>query len=123
MTRQARIHVGDKEGEATMLTEPEVQEKLAVLPGARVTEQAILARLAKVEFVTHGVTTLCVLTLDNGFRVIGDSTPASPENYRPDIGKHYAYKNGFQQLWKFFGFALLERAYQATRATAAPGPA
>lgn len=55
--------------------------------------------------------TVCVLTLDNGFTVIGKSAPASAENFDAEKGKTFAYEDCIRQLWPLMGFALRERLH------------
>lgn len=72
----------------------------------RVTEDYIKSCIADVSYLNDGQTTVCLLTLDNGFKVIGTSTPADPRNYDADVGQTYAYENAFKQLWPLLGFRL-----------------
>lgn len=51
-------------------------------------------------------TTVCHLTLTNGFSVIGMSAPASPENYDEQIGRDIARKNAREQIWQLEGYRL-----------------
>jgi Phage protein (N4 Gp49/phage Sf6 gene 66) family len=53
--------------------------------------------------------TVCVCVLENGFIIIGHSTPASPENFNADLGKELAYDQCIKQMWPLFGFALKEQ--------------
>lgn len=52
---------------------------------------------------------LCVLTMKNGFVVIGKSAPASPANFDPDLGKKFAYEDAVRQLWPLMGFSLRDQ--------------
>lgn len=89
----------------------ELTEKLASLPAPRVTEDLIKSRIQHERYLRDDTSTICVLVLDNGFKVFGHSTPASPENFREDIGRHYAYEDAFKQLWRYLGFLLVEIEY------------
>lgn len=53
--------------------------------------------------------TICVLTMRNGFVVIGKSAPASPENFDPEKGKTFAFEDAIKQLWPLEGYALREQ--------------
>lgn len=53
--------------------------------------------------------TICVLTMTNGFAVVGKSAPADPENFNADLGKKFAYEDAMRQLWPLEGYALRER--------------
>lgn len=53
--------------------------------------------------------TICILTMSNGFTVIGKSAPASPENFDAEKGKQFAFEDAIKQLWPLEGYALRER--------------
>lgn len=88
-------------------SEADVREWLdANATAPRVTESAVNAAIDREDYLTHGVTTICVLTLTNGYKVIGHSTPASEENFNPDVGRFYARENAKRQIWPLLGFAI-----------------
>lgn len=53
--------------------------------------------------------TICIITMQNGFTLIGKSAPASPENFDPEKGKRFAYEDAIKQLWPLEGYALREK--------------
>lgn len=53
--------------------------------------------------------TFCVLILDNGFTVTGESACASPENFDAEIGRKIARANAVDKVWPLMGYALKER--------------
>lgn len=53
--------------------------------------------------------TLCVLTIANGFTVVGRSAPASPENFDKAKGRTFAKEDAMRQLWPLMGYALREK--------------
>ncbi len=53
-----------------------------------------------------GRTTICQLTLDNGFTVIGESACVSAENFDAAIGNKYAREAAVSKVWQFLGFRL-----------------
>ena len=55
--------------------------------------------------------TFCILTLENGFTVTGESACASPENYDADIGKEIAYANAREKIWVLEGYLLKQHLY------------
>ena len=57
--------------------------------------------------------TFCVLVLENGFTVTGESACASPENFDPGIGKKIAKDNAIQKVWALEGYLLKEQLYQS----------
>ena len=53
-----------------------------------------------------GRLTFCVLILDNGFTVTGESACASPENFDAEIGRKIARQNAVQKIWPLMGYEL-----------------
>lgn len=87
----------------------EVDAVVASKTAPRVTLDSITARIVAVDYLAHGTTTIAVLVLDNGFKFIGTSTPASDLNFDGEVGKRYAYDNAFKQIWTHEGYLLRER--------------
>ena len=56
--------------------------------------------------------TFCVLVLENGFTVTGESACASPENFDAEIGRKIAYENARNKIWMLEGYLLKEKLYQ-----------
>lgn len=57
--------------------------------------------------------TFCVLTLNNGFTVTGESACASPENFDAEIGRKVARQNAISKIWPLMGYALKQRLHDA----------
>ena len=53
--------------------------------------------------------TFCVLAMNNGFTVTGESACASPENFDPEIGRKIARQNAISKVWPLMGYALKDR--------------
>ena len=53
--------------------------------------------------------TFCVIILQNGFTVTGESACASPENFDAEIGRKVARQNAVQKIWPLMGYELKER--------------
>jgi hypothetical protein len=86
--------------------EKEIQSKGLNAP--RLTPDKIDGQIAKeAYYVFPGSTmTVCMLTLRNGFSVIGESAAASPENFDEAIGKKISRDNARNKIWAFEGYAL-----------------
>lgn len=86
--------------------EEEIQSKSLNAP--RVTPARIDEVIASEYFhVPPGTTlTLCVLTLQNGFTVTGESACASPANFDAELGKRIARDNAKAKIWALEGYAL-----------------
>lgn len=50
--------------------------------------------------------TFCVLVLENGFTVTGESACASPENFDAEIGRKIARQNAVAKVWPLMGYEL-----------------
>lgn len=53
--------------------------------------------------------TFCVLVLDNGFTVTGESACASPENFNSQIGQKIARQKAEEKIWPLLGFRLRDK--------------
>ena len=53
--------------------------------------------------------TFCVLTLENGFTVTGESACASPENFDAEIGRKIARQNAVNKIWLLEGYLLKQK--------------
>lgn len=60
--------------------------------------------------------TFCVLVLQNGFTVTGESACASPENFNAELGRKIAKQNAVAKMWPLLGYALKERLSQQATA-------
>jgi hypothetical protein len=99
--------------------------------GPRVTPEAIEANIASEHYFTAGdgvmgsiehpapeaieypealnLLTICVLVLQNGFTVTGESACADPRNFDAEIGKRVARQNAINKIWPLMGFELRTR--------------
>lgn len=85
----------------------------AVATAPRVRLKDIEDAIGAKEFHTHQkILTICIVTLKNGFFVVGSSAPASPANFDAELGKKFAYEDCIRQIWRLMGFALKDRLWQ-----------
>lgn len=86
---------------------------MADLPD-RVTLDMIESRIAKEQFLAcpESTLTICVLTLDNGFTVSGESACVDPANFDAMLGRKYAREQAVEKLWPLLGFALSEKHFE-----------
>lgn len=80
----------------------------------RVTKDQITAKITKVEYhrIPGTTLTLCVLTMENGFTVTGESACADPANFNKEIGESIAYDEAFEKLWALEGYLLKEKMHR-----------
>lgn len=57
--------------------------------------------------------TLCIITFKNGFTQVGQSAPASPENFDFDRGKQFAFENAMRQAQERAGWGLRDKLMAA----------
>jgi len=89
--------------------EQEIQDKGLTAP--RLTPEMISDCIIKdAYYVFPGTqTTVCLLTLKNGFTVVGESACASPENFDVEIGKKIARENARDKIWVLEGYRLKQQ--------------
>jgi hypothetical protein len=71
----------------------------------------------KVKSTTYTVlpdstTTICMLTLQNGYKVIGKSACVCAENFNVGLGEKYAFEDAVNKVWELEGYLLAERIYR-----------
>ena len=59
----------------------------------------------------NGRTTVCQLTLENGFTVEGQSACVDAATYNQGLGEKYAYEDALNNCWKFEGYLLAEKLW------------
>jgi len=94
-----------------LITNEELDERLANRPGPTITFDGIKAKAKTVEYVESGVLTIAVVTLENGYTVTGQSACADPANYDPEIGRKIAFDNALKEVWPLEGYLLKQRLY------------
>jgi hypothetical protein len=73
---------------------------------------------AKVSHATYdlmpdGRTTVCQITLQNGYTVLGTSACVARSEYNQALGEKYAYEKAFEQIWALEGYLLRQRRFEA----------
>lgn len=89
--------------------EKEIQEKGLTAP--RVTPEKLESVIVSEQYhVFQGTTfTACLLTLKNGYTVLGESACASPENFNAELGRKIARDNAKNKIWQLEGYLLRQR--------------
>lgn len=108
-----------------MPTPKDVEEAAiaAISTAPRITPEHIMGKIKSVHYLNVGeallavgeatsvnqsekLLTICVITLENGFTVTGESACASPENYNLEVGQNIAYKHAVDKIWMLEGYLL-----------------
>ena len=59
--------------------------------------------------------TICIIILENGFKVEGTSACVDPSRYNEAIGQEEAYKNAVEKIWELEGYALKQKLFEAAQ--------
>ncbi|KOE31364.1 hypothetical protein D17P3_0304830 [Aggregatibacter actinomycetemcomitans D17P-3] len=81
----------------------------------KLTYEHIKSVIKSVEYVHVGVLTICVLTLQNGFTVTGESACLSLATYDTEIGRKIARDNAEDKIWMLEGYLAKQRMFEATQ--------
>ena len=74
--------------------------------------QAVITR-ADYVVLPNSTTTVCQLTLKNGYTVTGTSACVDPTKFNTAMGEKYAYEKAFDKVWELEGYLLRQRRFEA----------
>lgn len=81
--------------------------------GPRVTLEGVLAKVKGEEFFRVGPTmTICILTLENGAHVTGESACVAVENFDEELGRKIAKDKAISKAMELEGYLLREKMYR-----------
>lgn len=85
-----------------------------------VTPEMIDVEIRDVSYtVMPGTTiTICAITLENGYTVIGQASCIDPTLYDKAIGERIAYTNAYDKIYAVKGYVVKQRWYEETQLTA-----
>lgn len=78
----------------------------------RVSLDSMLARIVHEEYINPGSIphmTIAILRIDNGYALVGKSTPADPDNFDPELGRRFAKEDAIRQMWQLEAYLLREQ--------------
>ena len=104
--------MNDRHHKGTKMNDQEIEQEIQAkgLNAPRLTPQDIEMAVAGEEYtVFSGRLTVCVLTLQNGFLVTGESSCVSAENFDAELGRKIARDNAKNKVWELEGYALRKR--------------
>ena len=81
----------------------------------KVTMNGIIEKIVGATYTVlpNGRTTICQLTMVNGFTIEGQSACVSASEFNAALGEQYAYKDAVENVWAFEGYLLAEELYKA----------
>jgi hypothetical protein len=68
--------------------------------------QMIRNKIVHTDYIYRGTLTICILEMENGFKVIGQSACVDPSNYSMALGEQYSYNEAIDKLWTLEGYLL-----------------
>jgi Phage protein (N4 Gp49/phage Sf6 gene 66) family len=82
--------------------------------GIKITRERIESRIDKVRYsiIPDTTTTICAITMINGFVVTSSSACIDPAAFDRKTGEEIAYENALEKIWDLEGYLLKERIYQ-----------
>lgn len=99
------------------MNDKELDAAIAASPSSRrVMREDIDANVKAVNYYRHETLTIAIITMANGFNVIGESACIDPANYRQDIGETIAYKSAYEKLWSLEAYAMASRLLDSNEA-------
>ena len=91
----------------------EAELKIKGLNAPRLTPQDIDNTITSAYYhvIPETTVTICALTLQNGYVVVGKSAAASPQNFDRAIGERIAREDARNQIWALEGYLLKEKLH------------
>ena len=84
--------------------------------GKRVTMEHLESLVVNEEYIrpsTAQTLTICVITLKNGFSLVGESACADPADYSRLLGEKLARANALNKAWPLEGYLLRQQLHDA----------
>lgn len=80
----------------------------------KVTLEGIKAKIKAECYIVlpDGRTTVCMLTLENGYTIKGISACVDAANFDIDLGRKYAHEDAIRQIWPLEGYLLAQRLHE-----------
>lgn len=75
----------------------------------------ILAAVVRADYWRLGesTTTVCQLTLKNGYTVVGTSACIDPLEFNKPVGEKVAWDNALEKVWELEGYLLQQKRHEA----------
>lgn len=73
---------------------------------------AMMDKIDEADKANLSLVTICIIILENGFKVEGVSACVDPANYNEQIGRECAYENAFEKIWEIEGYLLRQAMWE-----------
>ena len=79
----------------------------------KITIESLLVKIHDVRYILldDGRTTLCQLTLENGYTVLGTYSVVDKSEFNLDRSQQIAFNDATRQIWPLEGYLLAEKKY------------
>lgn len=84
----------------------------------RAIEEAYGDALLPGDYKNLSLVTVCIIILENGFKVEGTSACVDPANFNEVLGQEAAYENAFNKIWEIEGYLLRQSMYETEQSQA-----
>ena len=74
----------------------------------KITLQELEDKVVEVRYFYWDTLTICVVEVENGYKVVGTSACADPQEYNQELGMELAYKDALNKLWPLEGYLLCQ---------------
>jgi hypothetical protein len=92
----------------------------------KVTIETIISKIRGESYIVlpDGRTTVCQLTMENGYSINGTSACVDAANFDMSIGRRFAFEDALRQIWPLEGYLLAEKLFweRAVPVASNPGP-
>ena len=90
----------------------------------KVTIESIIEKIKGETYIVmpDGRTTVCQLTLLNGYTINGTSACVDASNFDMNIGRKIAFEDALRQIWPLEGYLLAERLFWERAVPVATNP-
>jgi len=90
----------------------------------KVTLESIVQKIVGEMYIVlpDGRTTVCMLTLKNGYTIKGLSACVDAANFDMNLGRKYAFEDAIRQIWPLEGYLLAERLFWERAVPVATNP-
>jgi hypothetical protein len=90
----------------------------------KVTIESIIEKIKGETYIVmpDGRTTVCQLTLVNGYTINGTSACVDASNFDMNIGRKIAFEDALRQIWPLEGYLLAERLFWERAVPVATNP-
>lgn len=97
------------------MTDSEIEKEIQAkgLTAPRITPEHLESVIVSEQYHVFPNTTFtaCLLTLVNGYTVLGESACASPENFNAELGRKIAREHAKNKIWALEGYLLREKIH------------